>query len=48
MEALKIYLNASNLCTWSKIDNFDPEVVNESGDVYPQQSVYNLGVNINF
>lgn len=48
MEALKIYLNASNLCTWSKIDNFDPEMVNESGDVYPQQSVYNLGININF
>lgn len=48
MENLKVYLNASNLYTWSKIDNFDPEVVNQSGDVYPQQSVYNLGININF
>lgn len=48
MSGLKVYLNGNNLYTWSKIDNFDPEVVNESGDVYPQQSVYNLGVNINF
>lgn len=48
MTGLKIYLNGSNLYTWSKIDNFDPETVNQSGDVYPQQSVYNLGVNINF
>lgn len=48
MTGLKLYLNGSNLYTWSKIDNFDPETVNQSGDVYPQQSVYNLGVNINF
>lgn len=48
MTGLKVYLTASNLYTWSSIDNFDPEAVNQNGDVYPQQSVYNLGVNINF
>ena len=48
MTGLKAYLNGSNLYTWSKIDNFDPETVNNSGEVYPQQSVYNFGVNINF
>lgn len=48
MTGLKAYLNGSNLYTWSKIDNFDPETVNSSGEVYPQQSVYNFGVNINF
>lgn len=48
MTGLKVYLNGTNLYTWSKIDNFDPETVNASGEVYPQQSVYNLGVNINF
>lgn len=48
MTGLKIYLSGSNLYTWSKIDNFDPEVVNTSGDAYPQQSVYNVGINVNF
>ena len=45
---LRIYVNGSNLFTWSKINNFDPEMVNSSGSVYPQQSVYNFGINVNF
>ena len=48
MTGLKVYLNGTNLYTWSKIDNIDPETLNASGEGYPQQSVYNLGVNINF
>ena len=38
----------SGLFTWSYLDNFDPEVVSQSGEVYPQQSVYNVGLTINF
>jgi TonB-linked SusC/RagA family outer membrane protein len=45
---VKLMLNGNNLKTWSKIDGFDPETLDQNGEVYPQQSVYNLGVNINF
>lgn len=48
LSGLKVYLSGSNLHTWTNVKNFDPEMVNTSGDVYPQQRVYNIGVNINF
>lgn len=48
LSGLKVYLSGSNLYTWTKVKNFDPEMVNTSGDVYPQQRVFNLGVNVNF
>jgi hypothetical protein len=33
--------------TWSYIDGFDPETVEASGEVYPQQRIFNMGININ-
>jgi TonB-linked SusC/RagA family outer membrane protein len=47
-ELIRIFASGSNLFTWSYIDNFDPEVITSNGEVYPQQTVYNLGININF
>jgi TonB-linked SusC/RagA family outer membrane protein len=47
-ELIRIFASGSNIFTWSYIDNFDPEVIKSSGEVYPQQTVYNLGININF
>lgn len=44
---VKVLLSGNNLKTWSQIDGFDPETVDQNGETYPQQSVYNLGVNIN-
>jgi TonB-linked SusC/RagA family outer membrane protein len=48
VEAIRIFASGSNLYTWSALDNFDPEVINQSGEVYPQQTVYNFGINLNF
>ncbi|MCD7973050.1 MAG: TonB-dependent receptor [Candidatus Azobacteroides sp.] len=47
-DMVRLSLSGSNLYTWSYIDNFDPENISENGEVYPQQSVYNFGININF
>lgn len=44
---VQISLSGNNLKTWSKVDNFDPETLKDNGEVYPQQSIYNLGININ-
>lgn len=48
LETLRIFASGSNLFTWSYLENFDPEVVSQSGEVYPQQSVYNIGITLNF
>lgn len=43
----RIYLNGINIFTWSDIDTFDPEIPDGTGS-YPQQKVYNLGINFSF
>ncbi|WP_242203485.1 TonB-dependent receptor [Aestuariivivens insulae] len=45
---LRVYLNGRNLATWSKIKHLDPENPQARGWFYPQQKVYNLGVNLQF
>ncbi len=47
LSGVSFLLSGNNLKTWSHIENFDPETVEEDGEVYPQQSVYSFGVNIN-
>lgn len=44
----RIYLNGRNLHTWSKIKNLDPENPQQRGWFYPQQKVYNIGLNVQF
>jgi len=44
----RIFLNGSNLLTFSEIKWFDPEGSNQRGLFYPQSKVYNLGVQIQF
>ncbi len=48
LTSCNIFLSGSNVKTWSYIENFDPETVTTDGEVYPQQSVYNIGVNVTF
>ncbi len=43
----RIYANGTNLGVWSKFDMWDPEMGGE-GLGYPVQSVYNLGVVVDF
>lgn len=48
MSDLRIYANAFNLLTFTKVDDFDPEGDSESGQFYPQQRIINFGVNVKF
>ncbi|GAB3275206.1 TonB-dependent receptor [Larkinella harenae] len=45
---LRVYLNGSNLFTWDKLKYFDPEGNSETGGFYPQERIYNLGLNLTF
>ncbi len=46
----RIYLSATNLLTFSKLNEWDldPEVQSGRGDYFPQTRLYTLGVNLNF
>lgn len=45
---LRVYANAFNLFTFTKVKDYDPEGFSESGQFYPQQRIVNLGVNVKF
>ncbi|QDH81086.1 TonB-dependent receptor [Echinicola soli] len=46
--SLRVYANAFNLLTVTKVQDYDPEGSSESGQFYPQQKIINLGLNIQF
>lgn len=46
VQRLKIYVSGTNLLTVSKFKEFDPEAETGTGDYYPQQRVFALGVNL--
>lgn len=48
LSSVRIYLNGNNLFTVSDIKWFDPEGDNERGSFYPQNKIYNLGIDISF
>jgi TonB-linked SusC/RagA family outer membrane protein len=48
VSSLRIYLNGSNLFTWDKLKYFDPEGSSETGGFYPQEKIFNLGLNLSF
>lgn len=45
---LRVYANAYNVFTITKVKDYDPEGSSESGQFYPQQRIINLGLNIKF
>lgn len=49
-ENLRLYLSGTNLISFTKIVDFDPEIIatDERGRIYPQAKVYSLGLNVNF
>ncbi len=47
MTGARIYLTAENLLTWDDIKVFDPEMPHNSGN-YPQQKIFNIGLNLSF
>jgi TonB-dependent starch-binding outer membrane protein SusC len=44
----RVYVSAFNLATFSKVKDFDPEGQSESAQFYPQQQIFNVGVNLKF
>jgi TonB-linked SusC/RagA family outer membrane protein len=48
IKGMRIYVNANNVATWSKIQNYDPENASGRGWDYPQFRIWNAGVNFKF
>lgn len=50
IQRMNIYVSGTNLLTFSKLNewNLDPETLSGRGAVYPQTSLYTLGVNLSF
>ena len=48
VSSLRLYVNAFNLLTFSKVKDYDPEGTNGSAQFYPQQKIVNVGVNVKF
>jgi TonB-dependent starch-binding outer membrane protein SusC len=48
LNGARIYVNAFNLATFSKVKDFDPEGQSESAQFYPQQQIFNVGANLKF
>jgi hypothetical protein len=48
VQNLRLYVNGQNLCTWTKMSYFDPEIADSNGNAYPMMRVFNMGINIQF
>lgn len=45
---MRVYVNGNNLLTFDKLEWYDPEGDHLTGAFYPQNKIYNLGVNVSF
>lgn len=48
LQGIRLYVNANNVYTWTKIPNFDPENADGRGFGYPQLRIWNFGVDLKF
>ena len=48
VQGLRFYVNANNVFTWTKMQNWDPEIQNAGGAYYPQLRITNVGINVQF
>ena len=48
IQTARFYISGQNVLTFTKIENFDPEVSVNNGQYYPQQKVVSVGLNITF
>jgi len=48
IQGLRLYVNANNVITWTKLENWDPEYADPRAWVYPQLRVWNAGFNLRF
>ncbi|PXX31181.1 TonB-dependent receptor [Arenibacter sp. ARW7G5Y1] len=48
LKSARLYISGFNLATFTKAKDVDPEGDASNGRFYPQQKIYNIGVNVNF
>lgn len=48
MQSARIYVSGQNLLTWTGLINYDPEMAGAYTNLYPQQKVVSVGVNLTF
>lgn len=48
LQNIRIFVSAQNLLTWTKIVNYDPEIIDPQGYNYPLQKVISIGANVTF
>ncbi len=48
LDATRVYVSGFNLLTFTDVEDIDPEGNSGSGQFYPQQKIFNVGVNIKF
>jgi TonB-linked SusC/RagA family outer membrane protein len=48
LQNIRLFVSAQNLFTWTKIVNYDPEIIDAQGYNYPLQKVISAGLNITF
>jgi TonB-linked SusC/RagA family outer membrane protein len=46
LKGLRLYVSGVNLLTWDKLKWTDPEGTSNTGAFYPQNKIYNLGINV--
>jgi hypothetical protein len=44
----QVFISGMNLFTWDNYKIFDPENDSNSGSIYPQRRLFNVGVNLTF
>lgn len=47
-QSIRAFISGQNIYTWSKLKNFDPESTTPYSNLYPQQKVISVGVNVSF
>ncbi len=48
IKSARLYVSGFNLATFTKAKDVDPEGDSSNGQFYPQQKIYNIGINVNF
>lgn len=48
VENIRLFVSGSNLFTWDKLKYIDPEMPNVNNGFYPQQRIFEFGLNVTF
>lgn len=47
-QSARAFISGQNIYTWTKLKNFDPESTAPYTNLYPQQKVISVGINVTF